>query len=258
MGGISKSQFLYSLDSRHSVMFAHIFDIAVKSDRYGSGVYGDFLSENSISELLSRKDFLPMEPILFGGFDGAERQMVAFVPDYEEPSFPICAVKISSPMINSLSHRDFLGSILGLGIKREKCGDIIISEKEAFVILSEEISSYVLNSLEKVGRVGVKCEIVSLSEIKIPEKSFKPITGTVSSLRLDAVVSLFWGKGRSKASEIIAGGLVFINGIQVMKNDFHLKDGDIISLRGKGKATLSVGGTSKKDRIFITLNVWGI
>jgi len=258
MGGIKKDKFLYSLDARHSVMFAHIFDIAVKSDRYGSGVYGDFLSENSISELLSRKDFLPSEPILFGGFDDAERKMVAFVPDYEEPSFPICAVKISSPMISSLSHRDFLGSILGLGIKREKCGDIIIGEKEAFAILSEEISSYVLNSLEKVGRVGVKCEIVPLSEIKVPEKSFKPVAGTVSSLRLDAVISLFSGKGRSKASEIIAGGLVFINGIQVMKNDFHLKDGDIISLRGKGKATLSVGGTSKKDRIFITLKVRGV
>ena len=197
-----------------------------------------------------------MEPILFGGFDGAERQMVAFVPDFEEPSFPICAVKISSPMIKSLSHRDFLGSILGLGIKREKCGDIIIGDKEAYVIVADEISSYVLSSLEKVGRVGVRCEIVSLSKIDVPERSFKPVTGTVSSLRLDAVISLFSGKGRSKASELIAGGLVFVNGIQTMKNDFHLKDGDIVALRGKGKATLSVGGTSKKDRLFITLEVW--
>ena len=256
MGGISKSQFLYGLDSRHSVMFAHIFDMAIKADKYGSGIYGDFLSENSISELLIRKDFLPVPPVLFGGFDGAERQMVAFIPEYEEPEFPISALKLTSPMLGSLTHRDYLGSVLGLGIKREKCGDIIIGEKEAFVILSEDIASYVLNSLEKVGRVGVKCAIVPLSEIKVPEKSFKPITGTVSSLRLDAIISLFSGKGRSKASEIISGGLVFINGIQVMKNDFHLKDGDIISLRGKGKATLSVGGTSKKDRIFITLNAW--
>lgn len=257
MGRISKTQFLHSLDTRHSVMFAHIFDIAERSGRYNAGVYGDFLSENSISELLTRKDFLPLEPILFGGYDGAERQMVAFVPDFEEPSFPICAVKISSPMMKSLSHRDFLGSILGLGIKREKCGDIIIGEKVAYAIVADEISSYILANLEKVGRIGVKCEIVPLSEIEVPEKSFKPITGTVSSLRLDAVVSLFSGKGRSRAAEIISGGLVFINGIQVMKNDFHLKDGDIISLRGKGKATLSVGGTSKKDRIFITLNVRG-
>ena len=256
MGRISKSQFLYSLDSRHSVMFAHIFDIAERAGRYNAGVYGDFLSENSISILLSRKDCLPSEPILYGGYDGAERQMVAFVPEYEEPYFPISAVKISSPMIKSLSHRDFLGSILGLGLKREKCGDIIIGEKDAYVIVADEISSYILSNLEKIGRVGVKCEIVPLSEIEVPERSFKPITGTVSSLRLDAVVSLFSGKGRSRAGELISGGLVFVNGIQATKNDSHLKDGDIISLRGKGKATLSVGGTSKKDRIFITLDIW--
>lgn len=256
MGGISKSQFLYGLDSRHNVMFAHIFDLSEKSERHGYSSYGDFLSENSISELLLRKGFLPMEPVLYGGFDGAERQMVAFIPEYEEPYFPITAVRISSPMIKSLTHRDFLGSILGLGIKREKCGDIIIGEKEAFVILSDDIASYVLNSLEKVGRVGVKCEEVALFEVKVPEKSFKPITGTVSSLRLDSVVTLFCGKGRGKAAEIISGGLVFVNGISVTKNDFHLKDGDVVSLRGKGKATLSVGGTSKKDRIFITLNSW--
>lgn len=256
MGGISKSQFLYGLDARHNVMFAHIFDLCEKAERHGFSAYGDFLSENSISALLSRKSFLPMEPVLSGGFEDAERQMVAFIPEYDEPIFPITAIKISSPMIKSLSHRDFLGSILGLGIKREKCGDIIIGEKEAFAILSEEIASYVLNSLEKVGRVGVKCEEIPLPEVKVPEKSFKPITGTVSSLRLDSVVTLFSGKGRGKAAEIISGGLVFVNGIAVTKNDFHLKDGDVLSLRGKGKATLSVGGTSKKDRIFITLNAW--
>ena len=256
MGGISKSQFVFGLDSRHSIMFAHIFDMAVQSEKYGYAVYGDFLSENSISELMKLKDFLPSDPVLFGGFDDAERKMVAFIPEYEEPFYPLAALKLTSQRISSLSHRDFLGSILGIGIKREKCGDIIIGETAAFVILAEDIASYVSNSLTKVGREGVKCEIVSLSEIEVPEKTFKPISGTVSSLRLDSVISLFGGKGRSKASELIGAGLVFVNGICVQKNDMRLSDGDVISLRGKGKATLFVGGTSKKDRIFITLNSW--
>ncbi len=256
MGGISKSQFLYGLDSRHNVMFAHIFDMAMRADRYGTGVYGDFLSENSISELLARKNFLPMEPHLFGGYDGAERQMVAFIPEYEEPLFPINALKLTSPMLSSLTHRDYLGSVLGLGIKREKCGDIIIKDDACYIIFSEEICSFAANSLTKVGRVGVKAEEISLSEIQIPERSFRSVTGTVSSLRLDSVITLFYGKGRGKASEIISGGLVYVNGISALKNDMRLKDGDVISLRGKGKATLFVGGTSKKDRIFITLNVW--
>ena len=88
------------------------------------------------------------------------------------------------------------------------------------------------------------------------EKEFKSITGTVSSPRLDAVVSLFAGKGRSKAVEVISGGLVFVNGICVQKSDFRLSDGDVISLRGKGKATFRTGGTSKKDRLFVTLDTW--
>lgn len=256
MGGISKSQFLYALDSRHSIMFAHIFDMAVQADKYCTGVYGDFLSENSIAELLRRMQYLPAEPVLFGGFDDAERKMVAFVPEYETPSFPISALKLSSPRIKGLTHRDFLGSVLGLGIKREKCGDIIISGDSAYILLADDIASYAANSLTRVGREGVKAEIVPLSEIEVPQKSFKPITGTVPSLRLDAVISLFSGKGRGKAAELVSGGLVFVNGICAQKSDMRLSDGDVISLRGKGKATLEVGGTSKKDRIFITLNAW--
>jgi len=122
MGGISKSQFLYGLDDRHSVMFAHIFDMAMKADRYGVGIYGDFLSENSISCLFERKMYLPAEPVLFGGFDGAERQMIAFVPEYEEPCFPISALKLTSPMLKSLTHRDYLGSVLGLALFSRRGG----------------------------------------------------------------------------------------------------------------------------------------
>lgn len=256
MGRISKDKFIFGLDSRHSIMFAHIFDMATACEKYYSPTYGDFLSENSIAELLRREQFLASKPVLFGGFDDAERKMVAFIPEDFQASFPICAVRFSSPRIKSLSHRDFLGSILALGIKREKCGDIIIKEDEAFAFLSEDIASYVVNNITKIGREGVKTESVDFRDISLPEKSFREIRGTVSSMRLDAIVSLFSSKGRSKASELISGGLVFVNGILAEKNDMHLKDGDIISLRGKGKATLEVGGTSKKDRIFVTLNVW--
>ena len=253
---ISKDSFIYGLDSRHNIMFAHIFDMATSCDKYYSAVYGDFLSENSIAELSSREQFLPLAPVFFGGFDDAERKMVAFVPEDIAPQFPISVVRFSSPRIKNLSHRDFLGSILGLGIKREKCGDIIIKDDEAYAFLSDDIATYVANNISKIGREGVKAEIVKSSDIDLPEKSFREIKGTVSSLRLDAIISLFGGTGRGKACEIISGGLVFVNGIQATKNDMHLRDGDTISLRGKGKATLAVGGTSKKDRIFITLNVW--
>ena len=254
MGIISKEKFTYGLDSRHTLMFAHIFDMAEASAKRGRSVYGDFLSENSISALLCRKSYLPAAPVLFGGFDDAQRQMVAFIDEYDEADFPIGAVRLSSPMLHSLSHRDFLGSVLGLGIKREKCGDIIILEDECYIIAHRDITPFIASSLTKAGRVGVKCKECSLSEIKLPEKSFEPVKGTVSTLRLDSVVSLFAGKSRSCGAELISAGFVFVNGISAEKNDMHLSDGDIISVRGHGKAILEVGGKSKKDRIFVTLN----
>ncbi len=256
MGRISKESFIYGLDSRHNIMFAHIFDMATACEKYYNATYGDFLSENSIAELLKREQFLPLSPTLFGGFPDAERKMVAFVPEDITPEFPISVVRFSSPRIKALSHRDFLGSILGLGIKREKCGDIIIKEDEAYAFLTNDIASYVANNITKIGREGVKVSLIEPSLIELPEKSFREVKGTVSSLRLDAIITLFGGCGRGKASDFISAGLVFVNGVQATKNDMHLKDGDTISMRGKGKATLSVGGTSKKDRIFITLNVW--
>lgn len=257
MGGITDRQkFVHGLDSRHALMFAHIYDMALQFDKYSHAVYGDFLSENSIALILSRAVYLPVSPFFFGGYDGAERQMIAFIPEYEEPYYPLEAIRIETPNITKLSHRDFLGSILGLGIKREKCGDIIINESCAYVILDSDVASFVANGLTKIGREGVRTTLIPLNEITVKEREFKSIKGTVSSPRLDAVISLFAGKGRNKASEAIAGGLVFVNGICVQKSDFRLCDGDIISLRGKGKATFKMGGTSKKDRIFVTLEAW--
>ena len=153
MGGITdKQKFIHSLDSRHTLLLAHVFDMALQFDKYTHAVYGDFLSENSIALILSRASALPASPIFYGGYEGAERQMVAFVPEYEEPFFPMEAIRVETPHIKKLTHRDFLGSILGLGIKREKCGDIIINDTCAYLILDSDIASFVNNELTRVGR----------------------------------------------------------------------------------------------------------
>ena len=254
MGITDKKRFLSSLDYEHSIKFAHIYDLAEKANRRGCSQYGDFLSESSLGELLRRRDFLPMHPVLFGGFPDAERKMVGFIPEYEDADFPISVLSLSSPRLKNLSHRDFLGSIMGLGIKREKCGDIIMNDNSCQILLHSDIADFVCSSLDKVGREGVKAVITELCDLNIPEKKFTAVSGTVASLRLDAIVSLFAGKGRSKSGELISGGLVFVNGIAASKFDMHLSDGDTVSVRGIGRATLGVGGHSKKDRIFITLN----
>lgn len=254
MGIIDKKQFTAALDYEMQNLFCHIYDLSERSYNKGIGLYGPFLSENEQAELLRRERYLPCGYELFGGFEGAERKMIAFIPEWEEADFPIAAVKLTGRTLSKLNHRDFLGSIMGLGIKREKCGDIIIGDDVCYAIMERDIASFSAGSLIKVGREGVNAELSTLSDISVPERKLKPVTGTVASLRLDAVLTLMCGSGRSAAAEIIKSGRVFVNGLSVLKADLHLSDGDVISVRGKGKATLSVGGTSKKDRIFITLN----
>ena len=249
-----REKFISSPDSERSTLFAHIFDMASQSFNHNKICYGMFLSESEQSDLIKKASFLPCPYTLFGGYDDAERKMVAFLPDYATEDFPISVLNIKTPNISKLSHRDFLGSILGLGIKREKFGDIIINDDSCNIIMHSDIARFAADNLLRVGREGVSTSVNSLDSLVLPEKEFSPITGTVSSPRLDAIVALFIKSGRNSATEYISAGRVFIDGICVMKNDMHLSGNEKISVRGKGKGIIEFGGQSKKGRIFVTIN----
>lgn len=254
MGITEKNKFTANLSGEEETFFSHIYDLSQRAFLKDCAFYGDFLSEGQQSELLKRERMLPLKPVLFGGYEDAERKMAGFIPEGYEGFFPIAAVRFTGRNISKLTHRDFLGSIMGLGIKREKCGDIIINKDECFAIMQRDIANFTANSIIKIGREGVNAEFSELDCLNIPERQFKSIKGTVASLRLDAVLALLISSGRNSAMEMIKSGKVFISGICVMKPDFHLNDGDVISVRGTGKAILKIGGTSRKDRIFITLD----
>lgn len=252
--GISREKFVSSPDADRSVLFAHIFDMAERCFNHGGICYGSFLSESEQSDLIKKETLLPCTYTLFGGYEDAERKMIAFLPDYINEDFPISVLNIKTPNIEKLNHRDFLGSILGLGIKREKCGDIIINEDSANIILHNDIAHFAADNLLRVGREGVSTSVILLDELTLPEKKFTQVTGTVSSPRLDAIVALFIKSGRNEACEFISSGRVFVNGICAMKNDAHLSGGEKISVRGKGKGIVEFGGQSKKGRIFVVVN----
>lgn len=254
MGISSKQKFLSGLNDEDEILFAHLYDLACRSEKYGCAMYGDFLSEHAQSELRLRKNHLPQQFFLFGGHDGSERCMAAFAPDEAFLDYPIEAVIIRSSHISELSHRDFLGSIMGLGIKREKCGDIIVMQDKCAAFMTPQAAQTVDRELLKVGRIGVSTEISDAASIELPPPSFKEIRGTVASLRLDALLSLLCGTGRGNTGELIRGGRVFVNGICASKGDMRLSGGEIISVRGFGRARLEIGGISRKDRIFVTLN----
>lgn len=150
-----------------------------------------------------------------------------------------------------LSHRDILGSLMALGIKRETVGDILIEEGRAVAFVSDDVKEYILDQVEKIGRVGVN--ITDGCTFPLPEgDKLEEFTGTAASDRIDCVAAALCGLSRSKVCELIAAGLITVNSVPVSKPTKSVAAGDVISVRGKGRyIAVSLDGRTKKDRIVI-------
>lgn len=200
------------------------------------------------------------ELIMHGGIDGAERRCAFFLPFYMDGSelrpeehFRCIRAKAG---FGQPGHRDYLGAVLGLGIRREWIGDIIIDADTAYIICLPTVAGHLTASLDKVGRYGVKTEEIELSRVPLPERQVKQMSFSVKSLRVDAVLGGMFGISRSQAQEALTAGLVSLNYSECVKADAAVRAGDIISLRGKGKGSIrDCGGMSKKGRIFVTAEI---
>ena len=211
-----------------------------------------FLSaaEAAEAELFLRKSGAKYS--FFGGYGEAERRYLGVFPKWcESADFPIDCVTVSYPKAYSLTHRDFLGALMGLGISRESVGDILVSSGTAVAFLSKTITEYVLSEIKKVGSVGVKLS-VGMPEV-LPEVSKKiTVRDTVSSLRLDCVVAAMASVSRSAAQDMIADSRVSVNSFVCQKPVRTVAPGDNITVRGKGGFTvISSNGQSKKGKTIL-------
>ncbi len=188
----------------------------------------------------------------FGGYEGSERTMLAFLPDWcDEPIYPITALTFTYRKCDNLSHRDFLGSLMALGIARETVGDILVENGRAVVFVLNDISKFVISQINKIGKVGVN--VCAGFESPLPCVSKKEsFCVTVASLRLDCVVSALCGCSRSKALQIIGDGLVIVNSVCITKATFNLTSNSNITIRQKGKFEINdCDELSKKGRIIL-------
>lgn len=192
-----------------------------------------------------------------GGFADAERKVCAFLPDWQEEDAwepPFTALRCRWLSGEKLTHRDFLGSILGQGLDREKVGDILVGDGVSDILVFRELSPYLLQNLTGAGRARLRVEEIPLSDIAVPEKQVKLIRDTVSSLRLDAVLSTGFSMARGKAAVLISAGRVELNHRPCLKADRTVTEGDVFTCRGLGKCVLKeAGGLSKKGRIMIVM-----
>lgn len=236
---------------------SHLDDMVKLCDKTCSARFSAFLSEAHTAiaarymEHCGWKSFM-----LYGGYEGAQRNILGVFPDYEIPSeesFPIRIVRISSRGADKLSHRDYLGGILSLGIERDQTGDIVCDEGGAYAMLLPAAADMAIMQIEKIGRVGVSCTEAKGSKIVRNDK-FSEISGTVSSLRLDSVVSTALRLSREKAAALIRSGSVSVNHGTTESVSEIISSGDILSVRGYGRFILAEAGErTKKDRIHITV-----
>ncbi|AOY77386.1 RNA-binding protein [Clostridium formicaceticum] len=193
-----------------------------------------------------------------GGYEGAERKILIIFQDYLPATsikIPLAVLELMGNMqFKTLNHRDYLGAILSLGIKRGKIGDIIINEDNCQVIIKEELKDFLQLHLNKVGNTSIENKEIALEEIKPLEISYKEIGGTVASLRLDSIVSLGFKVSRAEAQNLIAKEKVYINWGIANKNFFEVGNGDVISVRGKGRVIIEdFQRKTKSGRIHIKL-----
>lgn len=234
----------------------------------GIPVYTDFLGlaeQNLFME--NAREYPPVSYSVYGGKEDAERYCICFdgtiavsgfhktTAEYPE-SFPIACVKISPSGLKysgSLTHRDYLGAILHLGISRTKIGDIYIREEHAYVFCIDSIADFLCKELLTVKHTMVHCEI-SVPEAELLAPVFKEISGTVASLRLDAFIALAFQASRSSLTAYIEGGKTYINGKLSVKPGEQLKENDIVSVRGKGRFIVSeINHKTKKGRISVLI-----
>lgn len=195
-----------------------------------------------------------------GGFRGAERVVAVLHPDFVfsdetelfEEYFRMIWVQPKSR--ETLTHRDYLGALIGLGLKREKIGDILVDEEHCSIIVLEEIAEYIGYNLQSVGNSGVTVEVREIEEFLTPEQRVKESRLTVASLRLDCIVGAGFNISRSKISDLIRAEKVFLNWEMTSNPTKQVKEGDTLSIRGKGRVVVdSIGGQTKKGRLGIVL-----
>lgn len=254
---LPKDSLLKGVDNREAL--SRILDQADQAIRTWEIVQTDFLSPPVLYEALEIFGKLTEVHVVHGGgYPQAERQRLAIAREeipLDDSHVEIAALDIAGNFLfDTATHRDFLGSLLGTGLVRDKVGDILVlGDRGGQAIVVPELVSFLETSLVQVRSVPVKTRAIPLEELKVRPPKKKELTTVEASLRLDAIASAGLGMSRSKMAEAIAGGNVRVNWKTITQSSYNIKAGDLISLRGKGRVEVGEITVTKKERYRITL-----
>ena len=253
---------VFNMNKEEHFLKNRFFDLANTAYERNIYTYTDFLNINEINILnLYSNQLPPVRYVLSGGNSYAERKIAVFFPvdifyEQDDPITVIEIAPINSRYSENLTHRDFLGAILNLGINRAKIGDIFLKNNCAYVYCIQDMAGYIIEHLNKIRHTLVKCRMYDDSEIEITPE-FKAIKGTVGNIRLDSLIATAFGTSRSSIISYIESGKVFVNGKMITSNGYVIKEKDIVSVRGKGRFIYNgTLGTTKKGRNMISVNLY--
>lgn len=220
------------VNSEETEFCRHIKDLAALGEKTYTPRFSGFLTERE-QKLAERAAYENgAECGFWGGYEGAVRKMFS-APAEEKDNYPMEAVTFFFRPKDKLTHRDFLGALMSLGLKRDRIGDILVTEGAAAVFAAENAIPLISAEIEKVGRVGVKQE--SGLKIAVPEQEFEEISAVIASNRIDVMVAAVCGISREKAAALIKSGGVVSDGIELSSVSKSIYEGEVFSVKGYGK-----------------------
>lgn len=243
-----------------------LLELARQCEYKNIPVFSHFLNLNEQTVFHGlRTELPPVQVILEGGYEAAERKIVCFLPvtdhvdGYLPSILPVTAVWVrpKAPKFSGdCSHRDYLGAVLNLGLDRNQIGDILLEGQEAWILCREQIAPFIIDQLTQVRRNAVVCQAVPLMQLQYTPR-YKEVSGSIASLRLDSLVSLAFGLSRSKAAECVKEERVFVNGKLTVSSAYEPAEGALISVRKLGKFRYKgFVNKTKKGRDYVALEVF--
>ncbi|MBP3940626.1 MAG: RNA-binding protein [Christensenellaceae bacterium] len=250
----------FARNDEEKVFLASLLDKNEMAQDRGIPSFSKFCTQEQ--QVIAKRllDAVHAEYHVFGGYENAERAIFCFLPEYLDESYlfsedsPLAVVRAEYKGEKQLSHRDFLGSLMGIGIIREAVGDILTEENRCHFLIIRELLPFILQNLSQAGRASLTLSEIPLSELPTPEQKFEESRASVMSMRFDAVISAAFHISREKAAQYVNAGYASLNHLECLKGDKTVKDGDIISVKGLGKAKIEeTGATSRKGRLSIVI-----
>lgn len=237
-----------------------LLDLSKQAYMKGIVTFSDFLNLNELNIYHSIKNTLHTQSEVFGGYDSAERQMVAFIPDALCFDFPIKCIHITPKypkFAEKLTHRDVLGALMNLGIERNRLGDILCMEQDYYVFCDPKIGSFLLGELQKIRHTMVELEEETDYRHLQAQIHLEEQYDMIASNRIDCIIAKALHLSRSESAELLASEKVFLNGKCVTNCNQMCEDGVIVSVRGKCRFIFENCNTvSKKGKLRVKFSFY--